>query len=183
MTSVAAAAHPVTAIVTRITAPSVSFVGNVVTSLHPVTAPAGHLLTSTGLVPARGDAGRPPVAGDHDPHHGAARGAVASVPGTHRIAGIAGGIVGTHASGAAASGHSAGPAGQRAPFRPVGVTLPATGGSASSNTMDSGAGGNATAGHAERVGAAPWPRVIGLAHSSDDIAAQLDAAKPQVSPD
>lgn len=96
---------------------------------------------------------------------------------------VAGSIAGTAASGTTAAGHSDGPADQPAPFWPVGVTLPAAGGSGSSNTMNSGAGGNATAGHAERVGAAPWPRVIGTAHSSDDFVRQLDAAKPQVSPD
>lgn len=197
----AAAVHPVTAIVTQVaapvrpvvtalTAPLVPVVGKAVTPLRPVTAPAGHLLTSTGLVPVPGGAARPPASGGHPRHHVGA-GGVASVSGVHRFLEgtrpahvAAGGIAGTTASGAGASSHAAGgPADQPAPFWPLGVTLPAAGGGGSANTMNSGTGGNAAAGHAERAGAASWPRVIGIVHSSDDVAAQPDATRPQVSPD
>lgn len=184
------AVAPVRPVTAALTAPLAPVVGEVVTPLQPITRPAGHLLTATGLVPVHGASSHPgPGNAAHHQHDATAVavtfpspglrmfGAAAAAPIT--AAGIGGAGV---APGAKAARDGDVPADQPAPLWPLGVTLPAAG-TTSSNSMSSGAGGNVAAGHAERVGATPWPRVIGITSSSDDIARQLDAGKPQVSPD
>lgn len=200
--SIADVVHPVTTIVHQVaapvrpltsslTAPLVPVVGTIVTPLRPVTDPAGHLLTSTGLVPLPAGSARPPVPGgaSHQ-HHPTGAGGVAPVPAGHRMpvavhpAGVVVGAITTPtASGKATAVTGDAPADQPTPFWPVGVTLPAAGGVGSSSTMNPGAGGSAAAGHAERIAASPRPRVIGIAYTSDDLARQRDGGKPQVSPD
>lgn len=196
--SVARSVHPVTTIVTEVaapvrsaaaalTAPLVPILGDVVTPLRPVAAPAGHLVTSTGLVPVPGGFGHPPGTGAGS-HHRNAAGGVAFVRAGHRFAGflqtvrvVLGGSGATAASQRTTAGHREAPVEQPTPFWPLGSAPMAGGGS--SDTMNAGPGGNAVAGHAERVGATPWPDVVGIARSSDHVVRQLEAAKPPVSPD
>lgn len=155
--------------------------GKVATPLRPVTATAGDLLTSIGLVPVPGGPGQPPAPGPGSHrHHAVAPVASGHGPGRGVHAGHVVGAIATTRTAASASGAGSGhrdPRDQPAPSWPAGVA----GGVGSGDTVRSGR--NAPAGRAERVGAALEHRLVGRSRPSDDLPRQLDAVKPQVSPD